>query len=205
MKIKKIDLDEDWHYEGEVSKYNDPHGKGTLTNKKNKSKYIGKFKNGQKHGEGTVFLPDDLKLRGKWKNGIFQGFGIYEFANGQKYEGELKDGKYHGKGTLTMPDGTVVKAIFKESKIVKELKKSNPKNDELQKTILKNLKFIIKNFAPKQMTNGQWVFNKPGKKIISQFKKDPELKEFVHILIYYKFKKFPDLIKKFSIKYNYKL
>ena len=35
MKIKKIDLDDEWHYEGEVSQYNEPHGKGTLTNKKN--------------------------------------------------------------------------------------------------------------------------------------------------------------------------
>ena len=203
MKIKKIDLDDEWHYEGEVSQYNEPHGKGTLTNKKNKNKHIGKFKNGAKHGEGTTILSDGLKLSGKWKNNIIPEFGIYEYPDGQKYEGELKDGKYHGKGTLTMPDGTIVKAIFKESEIVKELERSNPSNDLMEKKILKNLKIIIKILEPKLLSNGEWFFKKPTNEALELFKSDKDLGEMVANIV-------ADptilekLIKKFKIKYNYK-
>lgn len=37
------------------------------------------------------------------EEGLTQGEGKAECANGRKYEGEFKDGKFHGKGKLTFP------------------------------------------------------------------------------------------------------
>ena len=94
---KKLKLGDGWFYDGEVSSHNQPHGEGTMTNKADKTKHIGKFKNGTRHGLGTTFLSDGMKLTGKWKNNQMPDYGIYEFPDGQLYEGGLKDGKYHGK------------------------------------------------------------------------------------------------------------
>jgi len=202
---KKLKLGDGWFYDGEVSSHNQAHGEGTMTNKADKTKHIGKFKNGTRHGLGTTFLSDGMKLTGKWKNNQMPDYGIYEFPDGQLYEGGLKDGKYHGKGKITLPNGNIVEAIFKESEMVKELKKYNPKDDKFNKELLINLKFIIKNFKPKQMSNGEWVFKKPDKKIISKVKTNAKLKELITLFMSEKWKRFPDLIKKFSLKYNYKL
>ena len=45
-------------------------------------KYVGEYKDGKRHGQGT-----------------------YTWFDGGKYEGEWKDGEHHGQGTLTLPDG----------------------------------------------------------------------------------------------------
>ena len=201
---KTLNLPDGTKYVGEV-KDDLPHGQGTMTNKKDKTKHIGKFKNGIRHGLGTTFLSDGMNLTGKWKNNQMPDFGIYEFPDGHLYEGGLKDGKYHGKAKLTFPDGNIVEAIFKESKLVKELKKYNPKDDQLNKELLINLKFIIQNLKPKQMSNGEWILKNPDKKIISKIKTNAKLKELITLFASEEWKRFPDLIKTFSLKYNYKL
>ena len=40
------------------------------------------------------------KYVGEWKDGNKHGQGTYTYADGDKYVGELKDGKRHGRGTL---------------------------------------------------------------------------------------------------------
>ena len=35
---------------------------------------------------------------GKWKNGLKHGQGTYTYSNGGKYFGKFKDGKEHGQG-----------------------------------------------------------------------------------------------------------
>ena len=52
----------------------------------NGEKYVGEYKDGKKHGQGTYTYG-----KGKWE--------------GDKYVGEFKDGKHHGKGTYTFHDG----------------------------------------------------------------------------------------------------
>ena len=201
---KKLKLADGWFYDGEVSKNNDPHGKGTLINKTDNSKYIGEFKNGLRHGLGTIFLGDGLKLTGKWKNSQLPESGTYEYPSGQLYEGNLKDGKFHGKGKLTLPDGSIIIALFEDSKIIKELKKYDPIEIDVNK-ILKSIKFIIQNLKPKQMSNGEWILKNPDKKIISKIKTNAKLKELITLFASEEWKRFPDLIKTFSLKYNYKL
>ncbi|MBT5406662.1 MAG: hypothetical protein HOL23_03710, partial [Gammaproteobacteria bacterium] len=56
------------------------------------SKYIGDIKNKQPNGKGTINLPYG-KYVGEWKNGLFDGFGIFDYSDGSKYIGNYKSGK----------------------------------------------------------------------------------------------------------------
>ena len=48
---------------------------------------------------------DGSKYIGKWKNGQRQPQSIYIYVNGNKYIGEWKGRKFHGQGTLIWIDG----------------------------------------------------------------------------------------------------
>ena len=43
------------------------------------------FLSGMRHGMGELTLPDDTSYRGKFENGLFNGFGVLEFTDGTKY------------------------------------------------------------------------------------------------------------------------
>ena len=55
--------------------------------------YVGEFKNGDRHGQGTWTHPDGSRYVGAFKGGLFHGQGTFTFADGRKYVGELKDNK----------------------------------------------------------------------------------------------------------------
>ena len=59
------------------------------------------------------------KYVGEWKNGELHGQGTYTWADGNTYAGEWKNGKRHGQGTNTWANGTVKKGIWKKGKLVK--------------------------------------------------------------------------------------
>ena len=61
----------------------------------NGDKYVGEYKDGGRHGQGT-----------------------YTWADGKKYVGEFKDDKRHGQGTWTQADGTVIKGSWINGKSV---------------------------------------------------------------------------------------
>ena len=111
---------------------------GSWTNGKG-DKYVGEFKSGQYHGQGTYTWPDGRKYDGEHKNGKSNGKGTetyangkkyigefkddkrngqgtFIFANGEKYVGEFKDGNYNGQGTLALPDGSSYVGEFKDDK-----------------------------------------------------------------------------------------
>jgi len=87
----------------------------------NGSKYVGEWKNGNYHGQGTLTFPDGRKYVGEWKDGKFHRQGTLTFPDGTKFIGELKDGLPNGQGTLTFPDGT---------KFIGELKDWKPWNGQ---------------------------------------------------------------------------
>ena len=62
----------------------------------NGSRYVGEWKDGKKHGQGT-----------------------YTYANGDKYVGGWKKGLRHGKGTFTHANGKIEEGIWKKDKLVK--------------------------------------------------------------------------------------
>ena len=72
----------------------------------NGDKYVGEWKDGNKHGQGTYTYADGDKYVGEFKDGKRHGQGtLYYLANnqfkGDIYIGEFKDGKWHGQGTYT--------------------------------------------------------------------------------------------------------
>ena len=72
---------------------------GSITAFNNLSKYVGEFKDGEKHGRGIYTSAKGSKYTGEWKNGMLNGFGTFEFWFGDTYIGEWKDDKFHGSGT----------------------------------------------------------------------------------------------------------
>ena len=82
-------------------------GKGTYTSSESEGVlYVGEFKNGAFNGQGVFTLPDGTKYVGKFKNDMQNGQGTLTFTDGENYVGEWKDGAKCGQGTWTWPDGT---------------------------------------------------------------------------------------------------
>ena len=116
-------------------------GKGTWTYF-NGAKYVGEWKDGDYHGQGTITIGyggggyggkylgewNGDKYVGEFKDGNLHGQGTYTFgrypenrdANGDKYVGEWKDDKMHGKGTYTYPDGRVLKGLWENGEFLGE-------------------------------------------------------------------------------------
>ena len=76
------------------------------------SKYIGDIKNKQPNGKGTINLPYG-KYVGEWKNGLLDGFGIFDYSDGSKYIGNHKSGKTNGQGFWSLATGSIYVGIFK--------------------------------------------------------------------------------------------
>ena len=100
-----------------VGDYKDgmPHGQGTGTDADG-NKYVGEYKVGKMHGQGTATNADGNKYAGEFKDGKFHGKGTYTWANGNKYVGEWKDGERY-RGTFTFGEGE-----FEGEKFVGEFK-----------------------------------------------------------------------------------
>jgi len=80
------------------------------------SKYVGEFRDGKRHGQGTYTFPSGNKYVGEFRDGKHTGQGTFTWPNGQKYVGEFKDGKGNGQGTMTWPNGNKYVGEFKDGK-----------------------------------------------------------------------------------------
>ncbi len=67
--------------------------------------YKGFFKNGLKHGKGTLITKNNRSYEGDWENDKPHGFGINTFPNGKVYTGSFSNGKPVGDGKWTYSDG----------------------------------------------------------------------------------------------------
>ena len=92
------------------------HGQGTYTLAKG-DKYIGEYKDGKLHGQGTFALANGDKYVGEFKDGNTHGQVTFTYANGNKFIGEYKDGKRHGQGTLTFANGNKFIGEYKDGKV----------------------------------------------------------------------------------------
>ena len=59
--------------------------------------YIGEFKSGDPHGQGTYTYANGDKYVGEFQDGKAHGQGTYTYTNGDKYVGEHKDNKRNGQ------------------------------------------------------------------------------------------------------------
>ena len=103
-------------YEGDILN-GVPNGQGTLTSYVDLERYVGAWKDGNEHGQGTYTFADGDKYVGEWKDGKLHGQGTKTHTDGSKYEGEFREGKYHGQGTYTYPDGSSSEGEWKDNKI----------------------------------------------------------------------------------------
>ena len=72
---------------------------------------------GQSKKPGLLYIWENgSRYVGEWKDGKKHGQGTYTFPDGKKYVGGWKDSKYHGQGTLTSSDGKYFVGEFKDSK-----------------------------------------------------------------------------------------
>ena len=80
------------------------------------AKYVGAWKRGEKHGDGTYYFPNGDRYEGTWRDGRKHGQRTYTFSDGDLFVGEWKDGKVHGNGTYTYPDGAKLIGKWKNGK-----------------------------------------------------------------------------------------
>ena len=65
-----------------------------------------------RHGKGRLFSPGFFGQLGEefydgdWVNDKFEGFGIYQYSNGDYYKGEFKNGSFNGNGEYVCTEGT---------------------------------------------------------------------------------------------------
>ena len=107
-------------YEGEIKNYN-PNGIGKefwdSSTKWADHIYVGNFKNGERHGEGTYTFGDGSEYNGRWKNNKKDGYGALEYDDGSAYYGYFKNGNRNGAGQLNYANGDVYIGRFKEGKL----------------------------------------------------------------------------------------
>ena len=77
----------------------------------NGSRYVGEWKDGKKHGQGTYTYGkgkgEGDKYVGEFKDGKKHGQGTYIKTEGRKYVGEWKDGE-RWNGTLYDKEGKII-------------------------------------------------------------------------------------------------
>ena len=59
---------------------------------------------------------------GEWKDGNRHGQGTYTMSDGSKYTGQWEDSLPNGEGTYTFADGKIDKGIWKKGELIKRKK-----------------------------------------------------------------------------------
>ena len=62
-------------------------GKGRFIDLDRKQVYEGKFKRGQKEGQGRITQLSGTSYDGEWKNDKRHGRGVFKFTDGEEYDG----------------------------------------------------------------------------------------------------------------------
>lgn len=69
-------------------------------------RYTGAFKDGLFDGHGLFVSSDGMRYDGEWKNGNLHGQGTLILASGARYEGGFRVNSFSGYGSLTLLDGS---------------------------------------------------------------------------------------------------
>ena len=102
--------DKNFKYVGEF-KNTKRWGKGDLTT--DKIHYEGDFYNNKIHGNGRIkFLREGIEYIGTFKFDKIDGYGTFNWKNGDIYEGQVRSGKMHGYGKYKYKNGQVYEGVF---------------------------------------------------------------------------------------------
>ena len=84
------------------------------------NKYVGEFRDGKAHGQGTYTWATGSKYVGEFRDDKFNGQGTYTYAPGDKYVGEFRDDRPNGQGIFTYADGRPPEeGVFEDGKFVR--------------------------------------------------------------------------------------
>lgn len=91
-----------------------------IYNNKTHENYEGQWLNNKPSGYGVYhyLLNDKMnKYMGEFNDGLKEGFGIFEYSDGQVYEGEWFNDKKEGMGILTFADGSKYQGMFSDDRM----------------------------------------------------------------------------------------
>ena len=84
------------------------------------SKYVGEFKDGKYHGQGSYLFSDGRRYVGELKDGKRSGQGVFLLLDGTRYIGEYKDDKWNGVGAVYSASGQVLQAgTYDDNRLVR--------------------------------------------------------------------------------------
>ncbi|CCW65244.1 unnamed protein product [Phytomonas sp. EM1] len=76
-------------------------------------RYEGEWVEDKMEGQGHLFfLQSGSSYEGGFRDGCFDGKGIYSWADGSRYDGEWRHNRMHGNGVYIDADGQVFKGVF---------------------------------------------------------------------------------------------
>lgn len=78
--------------------------------------YNGEFRNGKFDGIGLFTQEDGQTYYGSYKNGLKHGYGVHTQPEDQRYEGDFENDKPNGDGKIFYANGTVYEGEFVEGK-----------------------------------------------------------------------------------------
>jgi len=133
---------------------------GTQIDNQNKFKYVGQWKDGDFHGQGTWTYESGEKYVGEWKFGKRSGQGTEIFPSGMKYVGEFKNDKRNGQGTQTFKSGMKYVGEFK----------NDLRNGQGTETFKNGWKYVGE--FENDLRNGQGISEWKGEKYVGEFKND---------------------------------
>jgi len=61
-----------------------------------------------------VAFPNGDRYEGEFRNGLFDGWGVYSYHNGDRYEGEFKNDLRHGTGSMIYGNGNRYTGLFEK-------------------------------------------------------------------------------------------
>jgi hypothetical protein len=93
--------------------------------------YIGQFKNGRSHGEGTSIEKNGTTFKGHWEKGLKKGEGTETNPDGISLTGNWDSLFLRGQGTETLPNGYYMKAKFTQLNFTKNEKYFSNENVEI--------------------------------------------------------------------------
>ena len=83
-------------------------------------KFIGYFKDGKMHGQGSYFYTNGNVYVGNYFNGNKHGYGIMKYSSGEKFSGYFKNNLRHGKGTFTDINGKEKLIEYRNGNVIKK-------------------------------------------------------------------------------------
>ena len=93
-------------YSGSLNLNDFPHGQGSMWYALSDCVYVGSWREGLRHGKGTLTWGNGDCYDGSWENDAMTGWGTFTDSDGSTFVGSWKNGVPEGDGKMTHINGT---------------------------------------------------------------------------------------------------